>query len=270
MALPCAVCAAVLPDGAKFCMTCGAPAGGAAPAPGEEWAGGVPPPPAPRKMSTGMIVLIVLGCLVLCGIPGLAIVAAIAIPNLLAAKLSANETAAIATCRNLCSCQAQIQASGKIDVDEDGIGEYGTFLEMTGTVGVRTKAGRGAPVSPPVLSSSLANVDSRGIVVKSGYAYILYLPDATGKGWVHETGGTSLSGPVGTDEAEVRWCVYAWPVVRGNTGNRCFFVNEAGDVFQSANEMARHSGTMAPPAPDSMSPGHGQVGGDGDVWKIVN
>ncbi|MCK6479066.1 MAG: prepilin-type N-terminal cleavage/methylation domain-containing protein, partial [Planctomycetes bacterium] len=52
----------------------------------------------------------------------IAIIAAIAIPNLLAAKLSSNETAALATLRNLASCQAQIQTSGKIDCDSDGIG----------------------------------------------------------------------------------------------------------------------------------------------------
>ena len=54
----------------------------------------------------------------------IAIIAAIAIPNLLAARLSANETAAIATLRNIISAQAQFQQSAKADTDTDGTGEY--------------------------------------------------------------------------------------------------------------------------------------------------
>ena len=59
-----------------------------------------------------------------------------------------------------------------MDVAKDGIGEYGTFAEMTGTEGVRTSAdgaSRGAVLSPCVLSPALANVDANGIVTKSGY-----------------------------------------------------------------------------------------------------
>jgi hypothetical protein len=53
------------------------------------------------------------------------VVSAIAIPNLLSARLSANERAAQATLRSLGSAQAQLQAMGAIDEDRDGIGEYG-------------------------------------------------------------------------------------------------------------------------------------------------
>ena len=45
----------------------------------------------------------------------IAIIASIAIPNLLAARLNANESAAIATLKNISSAQAQCQASGAID-----------------------------------------------------------------------------------------------------------------------------------------------------------
>ena len=53
----------------------------------------------------------------------IAIIAAIAIPNLLAARLSANETAAVATLRNIISAQAQFQQGAKADTDNDGTGE---------------------------------------------------------------------------------------------------------------------------------------------------
>src|SRR5438105_5559898 len=70
----------------------------------------------------------------------IAIIAAIAIPNLLSARLNANETAAISTLRNISSSEAQFQASAKADVDNDGTGEFGYFKEMSGAVGIRTTA----------------------------------------------------------------------------------------------------------------------------------
>jgi prepilin-type N-terminal cleavage/methylation domain-containing protein len=223
----------------------------------------------------------------------IAIIAAIAIPNLLAAKLSANETAAIATLRNLASCQAQIQTSGKIDCDNDGIGEYGTFLEMTGTVGVRKGFTAGAPatsdfsaqgtqVNPPILSPALANVSANGFVTKSGYAFMMFLPDsATPAMFTHEKAGPGLmdgTAKIGVDLAETNWCAYAQPVARTNSGNRRFFVNQAGDVMQSANEIAKMQGVTTTINGNSAFKGTGITGqtavgtkgNDGDVWKVTN
>ena len=64
----------------------------------------------------------------------IAIIASIAIPNLLAARLNANESAAIATLKNISSGQAQCQASGAIDANGNGQGEYGFFGELSGRV----------------------------------------------------------------------------------------------------------------------------------------
>ena len=201
-----------------------------------------------------------------------------------------------------------------MDVDKDGIGEYGTFAEMTGTEGVRTSAdgaSRGAVLSPCVASPALANADANGIVTKSGYAFRIYLP-GTGGNAVHEgaasrwtgggscgsccpkrSGGTApaptprvlvpgspFTGPVDTDLAEKRWCAYAWPVARGNSGMRAFFVDETGSVYQCANDRIGYSGLARGPAFDAAfapggGPGWGIVvpgkpGRDGEVWKVTN
>ncbi len=50
----------------------------------------------------------------------IAIIASIAIPNLLSARLNANESAAIATLKNILAAQAQAQASGIIDANFNG------------------------------------------------------------------------------------------------------------------------------------------------------
>jgi len=50
----------------------------------------------------------------------IAIIASIAIPNLLSARLNANESAAVATLKNISSAQSQCQASGVIDTNANG------------------------------------------------------------------------------------------------------------------------------------------------------
>ena len=224
----------------------------------------------------------------------IAIIAAIAIPNLLAAKLSANETAALATLRNLASCQAQVQTSGKIDCDSDGIGEYGTFLEMTGTVDVRkffdgtasptisNFTVQGTPVNPAILSPALANVDANGFVTKSGYAFMIFLPDAGDPAmWTNETGPAAtvaVTADIGVDLSETTWCAYGQPVAHGNSGNRRFFVSQSGDVMQSANDTSKYQGVTTPISGDSAYRGVGMTsqvaigtaGNDLDVWKVTN
>jgi hypothetical protein len=203
------------------------------------------------------------------------------------------ETAAIATLRNLAACQVQMQMSGRIDCDGDKVGEYGTFLELTGSTPVRAGYFPGDPagsdfskagekVNPPILSPALAGVDARGIATKSGYCFVIYLPgDSKVAGFVHETGPAAtpgLSGRVGVDVSEQYWCAYAWPAARGKSGNRSFFVNQAGDVLQSDNEVAKWDGPAKPPPGNSAfraggitgQVAVGTAGQDGDVWKVVN
>lgn len=95
-------------------------------------------------------------------------------------------------------CQAQVQTRVKIDVDGDGIGEYGTFAEMTGTEGIRTDAAgstRSAPVSPPVLSPALANVNAQGIVTRYGHCFRIYLPGEGGSAVREGRAGYWTGGP---------------------------------------------------------------------------
>ena len=237
----------------------------------------------------------------------IAIIASIAIPNLMAAKLSANETSAIATLRNLASSQVMIQGSARIDVDNDASGEYGTFMELAGRSKVRRGYTAGPPatadfstttpteIRPAVVSQSLGTVDSVGFVTKSGYAYMILLPDSSSPiaKWVHEVNNGTFdvpvpalsslgqtiggTGKIGLDLSENLWCCYAIPTARGNSGNRCFFTNQSADLLQSPNDVAKHSGTGI--AVDGRSAfmtdgitsrvAQGTAGKDQDVWKIA-
>jgi prepilin-type N-terminal cleavage/methylation domain-containing protein len=226
----------------------------------------------------------------------IAIIAAISIPNLLASKLNANETAAVATMRHFVTSQAQMSVTSKIDVDRDGKGEHGTFLEMSAAVGVRNGFILGPPaasdfsrkgplLSPAVLSSVFASVDGNGFTSKSGYAFMIFLPDAASpSGFVHETfvkptaalaGGTAT---VGIDNSEVLWCAYGQPIHYGGSGGRRFFTNQKGDILQSSNDVAKAGGTLAVIQADAAYLSSnitgpvavGTRGRDGDTWRTVN
>ena len=174
----------------------------------------------------------------------IAIIASIAIPNLLSARLNANESAAIATLKNISSAQAQCQASGIIDVNTNGQGEYGFFGELSGAVAVRGSTLR---VQPPVLSTAFGNI-AAARVTRSGYLFQMYLPSATSAGIAEDATGGDTANDNGVDapSAEVQWCAYAWPAVQGNSGKRTFFVNQGGDVLATNGAVAQYGGVTAP------------------------
>ncbi|MFH0945885.1 MAG: prepilin-type N-terminal cleavage/methylation domain-containing protein [Planctomycetota bacterium] len=206
----------------------------------------------------------------------IAIIASIAIPNLLSARLNANESAAISTLRNVVSAQAQIQAQSAIDVDGDGIGEHGYFAEMAGSVPLR---GSGIVLTPAVLSGALGIVNA-SFVNKAGYLFGLYLPAAGGAPVLEAAAGGDPGG-LNDDLCENSWACYAWPVNRQNTGNRTFMVNMSGDLLQTNNAVLNYSGAAAAPAGDAAyvvaSAGDitgalaiGVAGNDGNTWTSVN
>jgi prepilin-type N-terminal cleavage/methylation domain-containing protein len=221
----------------------------------------------------------------------IAIIASVAIPRLMAARLSANESAAISTLRSLTSAQAQLQSSGAIDTDGDGSGEYGCFGELSGADPVRISAA-GAPaagtagtdeLNPAVLSGAFGNV-ANSQVTRSGYIFQMYLPDAAGAPLAEDaTGGMAATFP-DPDNGEVLWCCYAWPVAANQTGNRVFFTNQEGDIYQMNNRIAApYEGTAAnggvEPAGDAIfsvaanmgSPlgVNGVAATDGNTWVPV-
>jgi prepilin-type N-terminal cleavage/methylation domain-containing protein len=203
----------------------------------------------------------------------IAIIASIAIPNLLSARLSANESAAIATLRNIVSAQSQFQSQAAVDVDEDGIGEHGWFGEMAGSAQLRTGPSYGGPpifLDPPVLSGSLGNVQpdgtgAAGVINKSGYFFKVYLPGAAGAPLAENPAGGSPGGEV-SNFCENTWICYAWPMDFGTSGNRTFVVNHTGDVLQTNNQVQKYSGDGSG-AGDVMPAGDAAIenGSPGDI-----
>jgi type IV pilus assembly protein PilA len=125
----------------------------------------------------------------------IAIIAAIAIPNLLRARLASNETSAIGSLRTLASAESSFQSSGALDVvpaGGNGTGEYGSLSDLTGEV-------------PPFIDEVLG----RG--TKSGYFF-------------------SCNNNPGVAAGESVWWATAWPITYDTTGHRTFYVDESGVV----------------------------------------
>ncbi|MEM7307745.1 MAG: prepilin-type N-terminal cleavage/methylation domain-containing protein [Planctomycetota bacterium] len=232
----------------------------------------------------------------------IAIIAAIAIPKLMSARISANENAAVSTLRSIASAQHQLESSVAVDTDADGGGEFGFFGELAGMVAMRIyDAAADAPalgaapddvLDPPILPTGfgdvIADTPGDGIVERQGYHFKMWLPDVTAGGVTPavselNTGGADGGNLPDPDNAEILWACYAWPVDAEKTGNRCFFINQEGDLLQFDNrdesyEMLNGPAFDAAFADDtgggdmSTSLGITAMGftaNDGNTWTVV-
>ena len=93
----------------------------------------------------------------------IAIIAAIAIPNLLRSRMSANEASAIGALRTISNGEVQFQSSGFADADGDNVGDFAA-LGPAGVVGTLANPAAG---SEPFVDNVL------GSGFKSGYAYVV-------------------------------------------------------------------------------------------------
>ena len=220
----------------------------------------------------------------------IAIIASMAVPNMLAARLAANETAGIATLRQVATCEAQVKAAATIDGDGDGSGEYGYFGEISGVDFVRSLIGGVQGISPtlkvtpPIASNAFGNV-SNSRVSRSGYLFQIWLPSATGQGVAElSTGGADPANFPDPDLCETTWCAYAWPINKGSTSNRAFFVNQQGDLLQCQNKVMNYSGHANAPTAAAAFIASGVIGSiaqptavtiasklgqDGEIWINV-
>jgi hypothetical protein len=181
--------------------------------------------------------------------------------------------------RELVSAQMRFQRGPSMDEDLDGRGEYGSIGELSGLVNlVRNGVGVGAPLNPPQLPVVFQAIGVTGHAAVSGYMYVVYLPDSA----IPPTGNSdvAMGGPspnVDPNHCETLWCAYAWPIVLGQTGNRAFFVNQAGVVHQTPMNCMPYGGVAAVPQHSAAYTASGMTapvaswmpGCDGNDWSPV-
>ncbi|MFQ5505690.1 MAG: DUF2950 family protein [Planctomycetota bacterium] len=180
------------------------------------------------------------------------IVVAIAVPKVIASRVGSNESEAVETLKKLVEAQARVKSSCLIDADGNGVGEYGSFKELSGTSGIRkdtngdgiTDGPGESRISPPVLEESFGELDERGMLVHSGYVFRLFLPDKVLR-WQGEA--ALEKGGIHSASAEKYWACYAWPVSSGFSGKRVFFVNQEGIILTCTNEKNHYSGMSSAP-----------------------
>jgi prepilin-type N-terminal cleavage/methylation domain-containing protein len=187
----------------------------------------------------------------------IAIIAAIAIPGLLRARISANEGACIGTLRTISTSQAQYQSQAQTDQDADGTGEYGFLSELAGTSNRRangTAASANNPkANPTFVTPVLGPKASSNFGSKSGYVFRMYLPSATiaiitDNGTVSYTAMLQVvtsTQPI-IDAQETKFRCYGWPITTRTTGIRAFAVDQGAEVLTCPNQSGtnwRYSGT---------------------------
>jgi prepilin-type N-terminal cleavage/methylation domain-containing protein len=221
----------------------------------------------------------------------IAVVAAMAIPKLTRAKMTANESNAIGALRSIATAEAQCVSGGSIDSDSDGAAEYAYFGELCGKNPARISAA-GAPAAgavgidelkPSALVASFGVV-TQSIATRSGYCYQIWLPGPTvagaTAGIAEDVNGGKAAAPFPEpDNCEAMWCAYAWPIQNGRTGNNVYFINHSGQILLMANRGAlKYSGLAGGPnfdaafsaVGDMNSPIalNGLVANDGNNWVV--
>ena len=152
------------------------------------------------------------------------IIAAIAVPGLLRARIAANESSAIASIRTINSGQHVYMSSC-------GYGYYATKLTILGNP---------APTGAAFISPDLGAADS---ILKGGYQLDM---EAGSESLPAVKDGCNALG-VATDLASSYW-VSNQPVAPGGTGTRWFWSNSTGSIFFDQNDVfdAETVGNRAP------------------------
>ena len=144
------------------------------------------------------------------------IIAAIAVPGLLRARISGNEASAIGSLRAVSSAQSTFAASC-------ANGMYASSLTILGS----GPSGGSAFISPDLGSSAT--------VTKSGYSVSLSGTSATGTAC---NGATALASGY-----------HAWAdPVSTSTGTRFFFTNTTGTIWQSTSSIGATGSDTASPS----------------------
>jgi prepilin-type N-terminal cleavage/methylation domain-containing protein len=136
------------------------------------------------------------------------IIAAIAIPNLLRSRISANEASAVGSLRSLNTVCVQYQAS------------YGGFPPSLAALGPPAGGGAATAAAADLIDSVLAGG------TKSGYTFTYTPTDSDGNGTMDV------------------YTINADPVTPGTTGQRYFFTDQSTVV--RANPSAKASATDPP------------------------
>ena len=173
----------------------------------------------------------------------IAIIASIAIPNLMESRITANESAASASLKSAISAgQTQFQSNALQDTDANGVGEFGHIQDLTGARAVvGAAAGSVNYVTGPLATMAAADTTSTA----NNYNYSMFTWNTDGSDKVQEggnLGGTSAAGTIAgagitSPSAETSFLCACGPTVRDQVGRRVFLIGVDGQI-RSPNAVA--------------------------------
>ena len=174
----------------------------------------------------------------------IAIIAAIAIPNLLESRVTANEAAASASLKSgVFAGEVQFQGGGYQDADADNVGEYGTLGMLAGkdaTSKMPLVAGiSGLTLLQGPLATSITGTASRNT---SGYIFWSFTPSitsalgATTVALIDGSDGSAAAAasPITANNGEKYFAVGCMPEKYGDSGRRVFMLSEDGQIRSPA------------------------------------
>lgn len=211
--------------------------------------------------------------LITCAIIG--ILAGITVPSYVARRVSANESAIVATLRAVSQAQFQFRAQNSVDTNNDSGSEYGTLGELAG---LETLRGQSVTLTQRLLGSLFGKLDSNGHAIVHGYRVALYLPDAGGVGVLGTFANRSQFDAL---LARDYYTCLAWPIAVDVTGHRTYFVNQQGQVMKTLTAYytgislmppagAALQGTPGPTIIESQTLATSGTAADGLVWSPVH
>ena len=177
----------------------------------------------------------------------IAIIAAIAIPNLLESRVTANESAASASHKSgVFASEVQFQGGGYQDSDADNVGEYGHLADLCGgraTTGAASGAIKLLQGPLAVANGTLA------IIPANGYNFAAYTSGNTVAAKVAEGASLATLTPSTTDNSAERYfLVGAAPMAKNDTGRRVFLISHEGQIRSPAASANTDTWTTGTPA----------------------
>jgi len=189
----------------------------------------------------------------------IAIIAAVALPNLMRSRVGACESSALGSLKSISVGQLSFKNAHAVDLNKDGVGEFGFLEELSGQGALRVDNAGGTGTmfvrSSPFIPAQLGIVTAQHEGTKSGYLFVVYLPvDGT-------TGTKNYPGAVDVGLALEQFVAYCHPVHAGRTGVRVFAVDSTGNIFQFSNRSKTFDGPGSAPAWDAMLGDNDGTGG---------
>ena len=203
----------------------------------------------------------------------IAIIAAIAIPNLLESRVTANEAAASASLKSgVFPGQVQFQGGGYLDRDADNVGEYGTLGMLTGVSGTPKIASGQIKLVPGPMATVASSLVTR---TANGYQFSGVAPSTTDpltpfatQAFIMEgVDGSALAAVSSANAGERSFVVGCAPDRYSDTGRRVFAIAQDGQV-RSPPLAANLNKWFAGTAPASGAAPAGILTGMGDVFGV--